>query len=40
MKARVIEQDKCLEESTNPIDDILNLEKYLNESGKSIEDDI
>lgn len=34
-----IEQDKCLEDSdNNPIDMILNYEKYLNEKGKSLND--
>lgn len=34
-----IEQDKCLEDSdNNPIDMILNYEKYLNENGKSLND--
>lgn len=31
-----IEQDECMEENSNPIDDVLNLEKYLNERGKSL----
>ena len=31
-----VEQDKCLEEGANPIDDVINLEKYLNENGRSL----
>ena len=34
-----LEQDKCLEDSNiNPIDTLLNYEKYLNEKGKSLLD--
>lgn len=32
-----IEQDKCMLGATNPIDDTLKLEKYLNERGGSLE---
>ena len=34
-----VENDKCLDESNiNPIDTMLNYEKYLNEKGKSLLD--